>query len=93
MEELYTPVEAAKLLKVTKAAIYKWIKEGRLAVVYVGSDRRITRGAIEAFIAASTAEAAEKMSRSDNDDIGKSDYNPPNAQTPGRAAQLELTPA
>jgi len=54
MEELFTPAEAAVYLKVTRAAIYKWIKEGRLEVVYVGADRRITRAAIEAFIKAST---------------------------------------
>lgn len=60
MEELFTPIEAAEYLKVTRAAIYKWIKEGRLEVVYVGSDRRITKSAIEAFIKASTEARAGK---------------------------------
>jgi excisionase family DNA binding protein len=83
MEELFTPVEAAEYLKVTKAAIYKWIKEGRLAVVYVGSDRRITKSAIEAFIAAST-EAKRKVD--DEDTI----ENKP--RIPGLVAQPEFAP-
>lgn len=54
MERLYTVQEAAEVLRVTRAAIYKWIREGRLTVVYVGSDRRVTQGAIDAFIKDST---------------------------------------
>ncbi len=54
-EEYFTPVEVAQKLKVTRAAIYKWMAEGKLEYVFVGSDRRITRAAIEAFIKVSTA--------------------------------------
>lgn len=68
MEELFTPAEAAEYLKVTKAAIYKWIKEGKLEVVYVGSDRRITKSAIEAFIQASTESRTGKKPSGTIDD-------------------------
>jgi excisionase family DNA binding protein len=54
MEKLYTVPEAAEVLRVTRAAVYKWIREKRIEVVYVGSERRITQSAIEAFIKAST---------------------------------------
>ena len=71
MEELFTPSEAAEYLKVTRAAIYKWIKEGRLEVVYVGADRRITKSAIEAFIKASTETRTKKSGGTieDNENI------------------------
>jgi excisionase family DNA binding protein len=53
-EEYFTIPEVAKKLKVTRAAVYKWIAQGKLAVVYVGSDRRITSNAIADFVRAST---------------------------------------
>lgn len=56
-QEYFTIPEVAEKLKVTRAAIYKWIAQGKLACVYVGSDRRITSDAIEAFVRASTEEA------------------------------------
>jgi hypothetical protein len=43
----------------------KWIAQGRLVAIYVGSDRRVTSSAIEAFIKASTesrqSEDSDKM--------------------------------
>jgi len=53
-QEYFTIPEVAQKLKVTRAAVYKWIAAGRLAAIYVGADRRITSDAIEAFIKAST---------------------------------------
>jgi excisionase family DNA binding protein len=64
-EELFTPLEVAERLKVTRQAVYRWMKDGKLDYVYVGSDRRITASALAGFIKASTEagkaeEAAEK---------------------------------
>ena len=61
-QEYFTIPEVAGQLKVTPAAIRKWIAQGRIEVVYVGSDRRITRTAVEAFVRNSTA--ASKARRS-----------------------------
>lgn len=49
-ETFYTIPEAAAKLRVTRAAIYKWMKQGRLAFVLVGSERRVTGSAIDAFV-------------------------------------------
>jgi excisionase family DNA binding protein len=54
-EEYFTIPEVAKKLKVTRAAVYKWIAQGRMEAIYVGADRRVTNTAIEAFVARSTA--------------------------------------
>jgi excisionase family DNA binding protein len=51
-ETFYTIPEAAKKLRVTRAALYKWMKNGRLKFVVVGSERRITGSALTAFIKA-----------------------------------------
>ena len=60
MDKLYTIPEAAAALRVTRAAVYKWIKEGRIAVVYVGSERRITQTAIDEFIKMSTKDRLDQ---------------------------------
>lgn len=53
-DEMYTVAEVARYFKVTTAAVYKWMTLGKLSYIKVGNDRRVTRGAIEAFIKAST---------------------------------------
>lgn len=53
-EEFFSVAEVAEKLRVTKAAVYKWMQAGRLEYVYVGDDRRVTRAALEAFIMQST---------------------------------------
>lgn len=63
-QEYFTIPEAAAKIKVTPAAIRKWIAQGKIEVVYVGADRRITGQALEAFIVASTA--ARKSRRVDD---------------------------
>lgn len=63
-ETFYTVPEAAKKLRVTRAALYKWMKAGRLAYVVVGSERRITGSAIDAFVKAGS------------DELQKQAYNP-----------------
>jgi excisionase family DNA binding protein len=49
-EPLYTPTEVAEYLKVTRQAVYKWMKQGRLGFVLVGADRRVPESALTAFI-------------------------------------------
>jgi excisionase family DNA binding protein len=49
-EEYYTIDEVAKRFKVTRGAVYKWMRSGELAFVYVGKDRRITGSALRAFV-------------------------------------------
>jgi len=72
MEKLYTIPEAAEILRVTRAAIYKWIRERRIEVVYVGSERRVTQGAIEAFIKASTSQRLASGDTIDDESLSPS---------------------
>lgn len=67
-QEYYTIAEAAEKLRCTPAAIRKWVAQGKMAVVYVGSDRRITSEELDAFVERSTAErSARKTRRTPND--------------------------
>ena len=50
MEELYTPQEVAKMLKVSLRAVYKWIHEGKLKSKKIGTLWRISKDALEEFI-------------------------------------------
>lgn len=49
-EEYFTIDEVAKRFKVTRGAVYKWMRSGDLPFVYVGKDRRITGAALRAFV-------------------------------------------
>jgi excisionase family DNA binding protein len=58
MQEFYTVEEIADLLKVTRKAVYDWMREGRLEYVQIGKRRRrIGREALEEFLRASRAES------------------------------------
>lgn len=59
-ETFYTIPEAAKKLRVTRAALYKWMKQGRLKFVLVGSERRITGSAIDAFVKTGGIDKADR---------------------------------
>jgi excisionase family DNA binding protein len=50
MEKLYTIPEAAEYLGVTRQAVYKWMRQGRLRFVLVGADRRVPESALRAFV-------------------------------------------
>jgi excisionase family DNA binding protein len=51
VERLYTVQEAADYLSCTKAAIYKWMKEGRLRYVEIGlRGRRVPESALQDFL-------------------------------------------
>lgn len=76
-ETFYTIPEAAKKLRVTRAALYKWMKEGRLKFVLVGSERRITSSAIDAFVKAGNVSKAS----ADDAHILTLDYADPHAVT------------
>lgn len=68
-QEFYTIPEAAEKLRCTPAAIRKWIAQGRMAVVYVGSDRRITSEELDAFVKRSTdASKARRLDAGDTID-------------------------
>lgn len=49
-EEYFTVEEVAKRFKVTKAAVYKWMRAGDLPYVIIGKDRRVTGAALKAFV-------------------------------------------
>lgn len=55
-EEYYTIDEVAKRFKVTRGAVYKWMRSGDLLFVYVGKDRRITGTALRAFVRPGSAD-------------------------------------
>jgi len=76
-ETFYTIPEAAAKLRVKRDAIYKWMKEGRLEFVIVGSQRRITGSAIAAFVKAGKV-----------DEGGRSDVQSPDTKIHRLATQL-----
>lgn len=49
-DEYYTVDEVAKRFKVTRAAVYKWMRAGELPYVIIGKDRRVTGAALKAFV-------------------------------------------
>ena len=49
-EEYYTVKELATKFKVTKQAIHKWIKEGRIESIKIGRSRRIPARAVDQLI-------------------------------------------
>lgn len=60
MDELLFVDEVAQRLRVTRKTVYDWMRDGRLQYVVVGSRRRITQEALEAFIHAGNKENPEK---------------------------------
>jgi len=50
LEALYTPIQLAELLQVTRRTVYIWIKKNKLAAVRAGNRVRIQREAVEAFL-------------------------------------------
>ena len=72
--EYFTIPEVAKKLKVTRAAVYKWIREGKIETVAVGSDQRITSAAVDAFVRASTESRLARDAAKMEDDIQMSGH-------------------
>lgn len=79
-QEFYTIPEAAEKLRCTPAAIRKWIAQGKMEVVYVGSDRRITSAELDAFVQRSTE---ARKARHSTGDVQSEDI-----RAPGHAAIL-----
>ncbi len=77
-KEWYTIEEAMELFGVARSTIYDWINRRGLKWVQVGGRRRITRQAIEEFLA------------SGSDQGGDQGYNPKDIRTPMSAAALEF---
>ena len=49
-QEFYTPEQLAKLLQVSKPAIYKWAQEGRIKAVRIGRTVRIPAAEVERLL-------------------------------------------
>ena len=54
---LYRPEEAAEALSVSRATVYELMAAGTLASVKIGRSRRVTREALEQFVASLGASA------------------------------------
>lgn len=48
---LLTAEQAARLLNVSRSRVYEWIAAGELASVTLGRSRRVSRRALEQFVA------------------------------------------
>ncbi len=67
MEEVYYTIdEVAERLKVTRKAIYDWMRSGELGYVQIASRRRIPQSALSAFIKAGKP---EEVSEGDSEGI------------------------
>jgi excisionase family DNA binding protein len=56
MQRLYTPEEVAETLRVTRRAVYDWLKTGRLRGLRAGNRWRIRAEDVEAFTQADRSE-------------------------------------
>ena len=76
MERLYTVEEAAEVLRIARQTMYKYMDRGvkgvKLGFIYVGGERRITQGAIDAFIKASTEAQVAKNDKIEGDILNPS---------------------
>jgi excisionase family DNA binding protein len=52
----FSAAEAAEAMGVDRGTVYAWIKAGQLRVFHAGRNMRISRAALEEFIAAREAE-------------------------------------
>lgn len=59
-EEYLKPGDIARRLGVTRGAIYKWIREGKLRAVRFGDAVRVRRSELEAFERKAQEESEEK---------------------------------
>ncbi len=56
----YTPVEVAAMLAISRAKLYELLSSGELASFTIGRSRRIPAAAVDAFVTAKLAEAAQQ---------------------------------
>ena len=50
IDEVYTPLEVAKMLRVERTTIYEHIKKGQLKAIRIGNRYRITKAHLEEYI-------------------------------------------
>ncbi len=50
MQQIFTPEEIADNLKVTRVAVYRWLRKGDLKAFKAGKSWRITREDLEEFL-------------------------------------------
>ncbi len=50
IDEVYTPLEVAKMLRVTRTTIYEHIKRGQLKAIRIGNRYRITKAQLEEYM-------------------------------------------
>jgi excisionase family DNA binding protein len=48
---LFTPVQAARILNISRSSVYNLLNEGTLGSIHIGRSRRIAQSHMEAFIA------------------------------------------
>jgi len=84
-DELYTVEEVARMLRVSRKAVYDLMRAGRLPYVQIGIQRgrRIRRSALDAFLKEANRGVA------DGEGTG---YNPDDIPTPGLEFAFEPTP-
>jgi excisionase family DNA binding protein len=49
---MFTPIEAAKYLKISRSSLYNLIHRGEIGTISIGRSRRITEGQLRTFIEA-----------------------------------------
>lgn len=52
--KVYTLREIAEQYKVTRRALYNWVKSGKLQAIKLGSEWRVTQEALDSFTRAGT---------------------------------------
>ena len=65
MEKLLTPKDAAEILSLSPVTIKKWLWQGKLKGIKVGSVWRIRESDLKAFLKTSNDDDEEKLSRDD----------------------------
>jgi excisionase family DNA binding protein len=61
IDEFYTPLEVAKMLRVTRSTIYEHIKSGQLKAIRVGNRYRITKTHLEEYIRQNVVNAKKSV--------------------------------
>jgi excisionase family DNA binding protein len=62
-EAYYTVEEVSALFRVTKATVWKWLREGKMRFVWIGSEKRIPATALKEFIRPGTPEQPENSQK------------------------------
>jgi excisionase family DNA binding protein len=60
---LYTPVQAAQALSISRSSLYVLLAEGVITSVRIGSSRRIPASALAAFVDRLAEESADSTDR------------------------------